>query len=108
MLMNPQINPTSTPTPSCESVCWRRTILLDPTAPAMTIVRHSHHVGSNENRNEKASNAPITPPAAAEWVLILNKMYIIVHTSCMASAPTSIPFMKCGMRIRVITYKQQP
>lgn len=108
MLTNPQIKPTSVPTPTWGNVCWRNTMRLEPTAPAMTIVRHSHHVGSNENCSEKASSAPITPPAAAEWVLILNQLFIIVHTSCMASAPTSMPFMKCGIRINVITYRQHP
>ena len=103
MLTNPQIKPSMVPVVTCASVCWWSIILLEPTAPASMIDRHSHHVGSNANISEKASSAPTTPPEAAEWVLILKRVLIIEHSTCMDSAPTMIPIMKWGMRIRSIT-----
>ena len=82
------------PTATCGRVCWRRIMRLVPTAPARIIDRHSHHVGSNVKMNENASNAPTTPPEAAEWTLTLKRVLIIEQSICIDSAPTIIPIMK--------------
>ncbi len=106
--MNPQKNPTSTPHTHLRECVLAQNYSARPHSPCNDNCKAQPPRGIERKQERKGEQCANHAPAAAEWVLILNQLFIIVHTSCMASAPTSIPFMKCGMRIRVITYKQQP
>ena len=82
-------------------------ILLLPTIPVMSRVRHSHHTGLKLNIMENASKAPFIAPAAAAWVLILTQLLITAQTTSTARAQTRMLIMKWGMWRLSINTRQQ-
>ena len=86
--MYAQQNPKQKPISTCDRLCWRNIILLVPTIPPRINTRHSHHIGLKEKICENASNAPVTPPMAAEWVETFHQIFMNAHSICMTKAVT--------------------
>ena len=100
--MKASTSPSKKPHTTCGSVCWRRIIRLVPTMPPKRRIRQNHHTGLKRNTSENTSSEPATPPMAAECVLIFQNRLMAAHTTCMASAATTMLLMKCGMCMRFI------
>ena len=52
MTKSAQTSPTKNPVTTCESECCRRIMRADPTIPARSITKDSHHIGLNEKAIE--------------------------------------------------------
>lgn len=86
IMRNELTSPRKKPAVTCSKECCLRIILLDPTKPETTIVRHSHHIGLKLNNNEKAIKEPVTPPIAALCVDIFHHTLITAQSICMIRA----------------------
>ena len=102
-VMAPVITPMMNPMYIWRSVCCLRIMRALPIIPAKKIITESHHIGLNMNIAANDASEPAMAPIAAMWTEIFHHMFIMAHTTCVASAATTMLPMRCGMCISIMT-----
>ena len=77
--------PMKNPATTWGSVCCCVMMRLEPTTPASSRAKQSHHTGLKANISAKATMAPVTPPAAAVCVDTFHFMFNSEQSTCIIS-----------------------